>query len=157
MTTQTRDDQPAQRAMQAWQDGLNALFGGYGQQTAQIAGFWGVRLDQGRINEAVRRITDELREVIGAQFAVTREWMQAPYWFTGASSPTNLQASYTRLFEAYNRLFAAYTAALMPVQSAAIETAERAADTARAVIDTQARTAREVTEEMTEAGAAATE
>ncbi|MHB8576600.1 MAG: sunset domain-containing protein [Dehalococcoidia bacterium] len=132
MPTETRSEtRPAQRAISAWQDGLKALFGGYGRQTEQAAsGLWNLRLDPEQTAGTMRRIADSTLAVAGAQLDVAREWLQAPYWATGLSSLRAFQESYGRLAQAYGSLFTAYIGAAEPIGSAVTQAATSAAATA---------------------------
>lgn len=158
MTTQTRSEQPAERALRAWQDGINAMFGGYGRQIEQFSrAFVPQEAGGGRFREVMDRIADSTREVTNAQLDVVSEWLRLPLALTSGAAGSGLTTSYGRLFEAYSRLAAAYFSAAAPMQIAVAESTQRAAETATKVIDIQAQTAREVVADNARATEAASE
>lgn len=138
MTTETR--QPETAAVRAWQDGVQALFSGYGdgwrrwtELSGNLGGIgWLNRLET---REAVERIVAGTREVAAARVGVAGEWLRAPFWATGYGSPRDLQAGYARLFQAHRELTRAFIDAALEAQRGFLSAAEQAADSARAAVD----------------------
>ena len=150
MTTETRRT-AADTALftRAWQDGVEAVFSGYGEQWRRFVelsgGAHGARwFDGEQVRETVTRFTQGTREVTNAQIAVAGELMRAPLWLTGAASPADLQARYFRLFEAYRELARVYIDSTLGFQRAFTGATERATETAREIVDSQVQTARRV-------------
>lgn len=157
MTTETRT-QPASaaRITRAWQDGMQAMLSGYGEQWRRLAELtanpWNLTgIDRDRVRENVRRIAEGTREVAGAQAAVAGEWLRAPFWLAGAGSPSDLQARYFQLFEARRELVRAYLDAALDFQRAFTGAAERVTETVRENVDTQVQTARRVANDARDA------
>lgn len=161
MTTDARREaetarQEAMAAGRAWQDGLQALMGGYGEQVRRFAelsqSMWNPRnLDQDQVRETWQRIGESMREVANAQVAVAGEWLRAPFWMTGSASPADLQARYFRLFEANRELATAYLDAVLSWQRQMTGATERVVETAREAVDAQTQTARRVANDVREA------
>lgn len=150
MTTDTRRATADLRtAGQAWQDSIQAMVSGYGdylRRMSQIpAGFYGGRwFDQEETRKTLQRIADGTRELTAAQVGVASEWLRAPFWFTGAASPRDLQARYFRLFEAQRDLVQIYLDAFLGFQRALTGATEQAVETTREAVDVQVQTARRV-------------
>ena len=148
--------QDVARLTRAWQDGLAALFGGYGDQLRQLTEistsfFRPGMLDGDELQQIVGRITEATRELTNAQAAVAQEWLRAPFWLTGTASPADLQASYVRLFEASRDLVSAYLEAALNWQRALTAGTERATETVREAVDAQTATARRLANDAREA------
>ena len=166
-----RAETPAQQAMEvlsqdgarlarAWQDGVSALFEGYGEQLRRFSelgmGYVGVGAwDGGELSRLVGQISEATRALSEAQAAVAADWLRAPFWLTGAASPIDLQASYVRLLEASRDLMSAYLEAMLGWQRALSAGGERAADTVREAVDAQTQTARRLANDAREAQQAA--
>ena len=166
-----RAETPAQQAMEvlsqdgarlarAWQDGVSALFEGYGEQLRRFSelgmGYVGVGAwDGGELSRLVGQISEATRALSEAQAAVAADWLRAPFWLTGAASPIDLQASYVRLLEASRDLTSAYLEAMLGWQRALSAGGERAADTVREAVDAQTQTARRLANDAREAQQAA--
>lgn len=127
-----------------WQDSVQTLFTSYQDGWKRLlelgAELYGVRpSDRTRTTELVERIVTGTREVAEAQVAVAGEWLRAPFWLTGASSPEALQQQYQRLFEARRSLALTYLDAVTGWQQRAAdiagETAQTATETAEAVAE----------------------
>lgn len=150
MADQTgRVAQDAVRATRAWQDSAQTLGNGYGEQWRRFAdqainGGAFPWLQQGQIPQPLRRIIDETAEVTRAQFAVAGEWMRAPFWLSGAASPSDLQASYVRLFEAQRKLFRAYVEETVGWQQSLFSAGQRTAEQVEQAVDAQTRTAERI-------------
>jgi hypothetical protein len=157
MTTETRrETADVTRIGQAWQEGAQALFAGYGEQArwlTELSTIWlrPLQLDEPEARETIGRIAQRTREVANAQVAVAGEWLRAPFWLTGAASPLDLQARYTALFDAQRELASAYLDAALGWQRAFTGRAERATEVAREAVDAQARTAKVVANDVREA------
>jgi hypothetical protein len=154
MTTETRRE--TTRIGQAWQEGAQTLFAGYGEQTrwlTELSAIWlrPLQLDGPEARETMERIARGTREVANAQVAVAGEWLRAPFWLTGAASPLDLQARYAALFDAQRELASAYLDAALGWQRAFTGRAERATEVAREAVDAQARTAKAVANDVREA------
>lgn len=156
MTTETRRmAADATRMTNAWQDGMQAIMGGYGDQWRRLTelgtGFYGLRwLDGDQVRETLQRLGEGTREVVAAQTAVNAEWLRAPLWLTGAASPVDLQARYFRLFDAQRELFRIYLDAALGWQRAMTGATEQAVETAREAADVQVQTARRVANDARE-------
>ena len=158
MTTQTPPEQPAALALRAWQDGLNAMLGGYGRQFEQFSrAFSPQTAGSGRLREALDTVADSARAVLNAQIEVANEWLRLPLALTNGSAGADLTTSYGRLFEAYNRFAAACFAVAAPAQIAMAEGAQRATEVVTAVGVSQAQPAQPVAAESARATEAAPE
>jgi len=147
--------QDGARLARAWQDGVAALFDGYGEQLRRFgelgagwagAGMW----NGGDLSRMVGRISEATRALGDAHAAVTAEWLRAPLWLTGAASPIDLQASYVSLLEANRELTSAYLEAMLGWQRAFTPGSERAADTVRDAGAAQTQTARRLANDARE-------
>ena len=157
MTTETRRT-AADTALftRAWQDGVEAMFSGYGEQWRRLVelggGAYGPRwFDGEQVRETLNRFAEGTREVTNAQIAVAGEWLRTPLWLTGAASPADLQARYFRLFEAYRELARVYIDSALGFQRALTGATERATETAREIVDSQVQTARRVANDARQA------
>ena len=161
-----RAETPAQQAMEvlsqdgariarAWQDGVAALFDGYGEQlrwfTELGTGYVGAGLwDGGELSRLAGRIGEATYALGEAHAAVAAEWLRAPLWLSGAASPIDLQASYVRLLEASRELTSAHLEAALGWQRALSAGGERAAETVREAVDAQTQTARRIANDARE-------
>lgn len=146
----------------AWQDGVQAMVSGYGDQVRRMAelgaGFYGMRwLDQGELREQAQKIAEGAREVASARAGIASEWLRAPLWLTGAASPRDLQARYFRLFEAQRDLARTWLDASLGLQRALIGATTRVTETAREAVDAQVQSARRVANDAATAQEAATD
>lgn len=129
--------------LRAWQDGWQALFGGYQRQiTALDAGARAATAEQQPVRRAVERIAAGTQAVTLAQLDLAAEWLRLPLALTRPGNSSGLTASYGRLIEAYGQLFSAYVSAAAPAGAFAVRASERAGETAGALAETQAETAR---------------
>jgi hypothetical protein len=121
----------------AWQDGIAALAGSYGDQS----------------RPTVTRIVESTRELTAAQMAVAGAWLRAPLWLTGMASPTDLQAGYARLFAANHELMRAYADTWLGWQRAQASGVERVVDSVGSAVeravDTQVKATAAVSEMAT--------
>jgi hypothetical protein len=163
MTRERRKATASVETMQhAWQDSMEAMVTGYGEQWRQMAnlarGFWGMgSLDRDRGQESVRRVFEGFGAVTSAQTAVAGEWLRAPFWLTGTASPTDLQSRYARLFEAQRELLRISLDAALCWQRALTDASARTTETAQEIVDTQSQTASRVVSDALEVQQAAVE
>ncbi len=128
--------------LRAWQEGWQALFGGYQRQVAALgAGAQAASADRQPLNRAVERIAASTQALTLAQLDVAAEWMRLPLALTRPGSTAGLTASYSRLINAYGDLVAAYISAATPMSTFAFQVSERAGETAAALAEAQADTA----------------
>lgn len=152
----------ATRIGRAWQDGMQALLGSYGDGLRRLsetgASLWNPRPGQGdQMREFITRLGEGTRELTSAQVAVAGEWLRAPFWFTGAASPSDLQARYFRLFEANRNLARLYLDAALGWQRSLSGAAEQATERALEAVDAQTHTAQRLANDAREAQQATVE
>jgi hypothetical protein len=163
MTRERRKATASVETMQhAWQDSMEAMVTGYGEQWRQMAdlarGFWGMEsLDRDQAQQSVRRVLEGVGAVTTAQMMVAGEWLRAPFWLTGTASPTDLQSRYARLFEAQRELFRISLDAALGWQRALTDATARTTETAQEIVDTQTQTASRVVSDALELQQAAVE
>ncbi|HZQ37293.1 MAG TPA: hypothetical protein VFD32_15285 [Dehalococcoidia bacterium] len=133
-----------EQLLRAWQDGWQALFGGYQRQiTALGTGARTTAADQQPVRSAVERIAAGTQALTLAQLDLAAEWLRLPLALTRPGNTSGLTASYSRLIEAYGQLLAAYVSAAAPAGAFALRAGERAGETAGAIAAAQAETARQ--------------
>ncbi|HLZ72103.1 MAG TPA: hypothetical protein VKV26_19530 [Dehalococcoidia bacterium] len=137
MTTDARRG-AAEQALQTWQNGWRALFGGVQRQLTAIGvGAADAGTEQQASGSALERIAASTQALGLAQLDVAAEWLRLPLALTQPGSTAGLTASYGRLIEAYGQVFAAYVSAAAPLQMLPARSAERAGRAAEAAVEAQ--------------------
>lgn len=155
--TQTKTlSQDATRLSNAWQDGMQALWSGYGDSlrrfTELSTSLWSPRAAaQPELRETLERIAATSRDVTNAQLAVAGEWLRIPYWFTGGASPADLQSRYFQLVDARRQLARAYLDAARDWQRAMTGVVEQVTETVKDEVDEQVQTARRLSNDARDA------
>ena len=148
MTTATRSAWAPGAALRGWQDTARALTEGYGDNWRRTADLFASNMRRGAHTDSMRqsfeRVTASGGDLLRARAAVNGEWLRAPFWITGAASPSDLQTRYVQLFEARRAFVRTLLDSAVGWQQAMTSVTEEAVETARESLDAGVQTARRV-------------
>lgn len=135
-----------EQLLSAWQDGWQALFGGYRRQISALGtGAQTTPTERQPVRRAFERIAAGTQALTLAQLDLAAEWLRLPLALTLPANTSGLAASYGRLIEAYGELLSAYLSAAAPVQAFTLRVGARAGETAEKLVEAQVETARRTT------------
>lgn len=148
MTTATRSAWVPGAALRGWQDTARALTEGYQENWRRSADLFASNMRRGaqtdNLRQSVARVTESGGALLRARAAVNGEWLRAPFWITGAASPSDLQTRYFQLFEARRAFVQTLLDSALGWQQAMTVATEEAVETAREGLDASVQTARRV-------------